>query len=196
MKHIDSFKIFESRKKNSLRFFDTYSDSDYNKYTGTNATSGWKTWLYDMFKNLEGRFDNFNSYYLNNMAVKDSSGRAIDTGLGWLIGTAGSMVSHVSSKIFEPSEIGSIIKKDGENKSGIGADETIRAQHQRLLNDTFIKEDLPKIKSDSDFQNYFFDYYRGAGTKPGENKQLDRGIATLTNTYLNSKRGVLPRITK
>lgn len=192
MKHIDSFKIFEAKKKNPYRFFDTYTDNDYNRYTGANAAPGWKTWMYDMFKNLENRFDRFNDYYLQNMAVKDINGRPIDTGLGWLIGTAGSLASSVASKIFEPSGIGSIIKKDGEK--GSTTDETIKAQHQRILSDTFVKNDLSKIKDDKDFQNYIFDYYKGAGVKPGVNKELDRGAATISNTYYNSKRGALPSI--
>jgi len=193
MKHIDSFKIFEA-KKNPNRFFDSYTDSDYTSVSGSNTAPGWKDWLYNMFKNLEDRFERFDTYYQQNIAVKDINGRPIDTGMGWLIGTAGSLAANVASKIFKPAGWGKVIKKDPAT-SGAGtsaSDMTIKTEHQRLMNDSFMKNDLPKIKSDDDFKEYVWDYYKHAGVKPGINKEVDTGAATIANTYLNSKRGVLP----
>lgn len=192
MKHIDSFQIFEA-KKNPNRFFDSYTDTDYSSVSGTNTSPGWKDWLYGMFKNLENRFENFDSYYQREIAMKDLSGRTIDTGLGWLIGTAGSLAANVAAKIFKPAGWGRRIKKDKSDSSD-SSGMTIKTEHQRLMNDSFVKNDLPKIKSDEDFKEYVWDYYKYAGVKPGVNKEVDSGMATIANTYLNNKRGTLPKI--
>ena len=193
MKHIDSFKIFEA-KKNPNRFFDSYTDTDYSSVSGTNTSPGWKDWLYNMFKNLEDRFERFDSYYQQNIAVKDINGRPIDTGLGWLIGTAGSLAANVASKVFKPAGWGKRIKKDPADSTTGTSDMTIKTEHQRLMNDSFVKNDLPKIKSDDDFKEYVWDYYKHAGVKPGISKEVDTGAATFANTYLNSKRGALPMV--
>lgn len=194
MKHIDSFKIFEA-KKDPNRFFDTYTNSDYTSVAGTDTAPGWKDWLYNMFKNLENRFERFDTYYQQNIAVKDINGRPIDTGMGWLIGTAGSLAANVASKIFMPAGWGKVIKKD-PSASGLDStgDMTIKTEHQRLMNDSFMKNDLPKMRGDDDFKEYVWDYYKHAGVKPGINKEVDTGAATLANTYLNSKRGTLPSV--
>ena len=88
MKHLDTYKIFE--KKTS-----SYSDR-YEYYTGNKAQPGFSSFLYDFFKGMNDRFKNYNSYYKDNLAPKDVSGRTIDTGLGALIGAAGSLASSVA----------------------------------------------------------------------------------------------------
>lgn len=187
MKYIDSYKIFET-KRNPNRFFDSYTNNDYSKVSGANTSPGWKDWLYNMFKNLENRFDNFDTYYKQKIAVKDINDRPIDTGLGWLIGTAGSIAANVASKVFQPAGWGKVVKKDPADTP------EIKTEHQRLMNDSFIKNDLPKIKSDEDFKEHLWDYYKNSGVKPGVSKQVDTGAATFANTYLSSKSGVLPKV--
>jgi hypothetical protein len=97
MKYLNTYKIFEAKKYSSY-------DSRYKYYTGNDAQPGFSDFLYDFFKGMNDRFKNFDNYYKQNMALKDVSGRTIDTGLGWLVGTAGDLGTSVAMKIFEPQD--------------------------------------------------------------------------------------------
>lgn len=200
MKNIDSFQIFEGYNK-----FRNYSN--YYRYTGSNPQPGYQEYIYDFFRGMRDRFENFNNYYKTNIAMTGYSGQKIDTGLGWLIGKAGSLGSTVAMKIFEPQEKKPFTKiekdpkdkewlfkkKEAEDKlSKVNSDGDVTPEHQRLFNSNFVKNDLPAIQNDDSMKNYIFDFYKKAGVPPGKNKVADETAATLVTSYYNKKRGVMP----
>lgn len=191
MKHIDSFTLFESITKN----YDKYDANKYSAYTGQSTQPGWQDWIYNFFRSFQNRFENFDSFYKSNIAVKRSGGGTIDTGLGWLIGKTGSAATGVLAKIFEPGKFASLSgqgllgpKSPSETGiSGIKSSKDVRPEHHRLLNDEFVKNDLPSIKNDDQMKDYIFNYYKNLGTPPGKNKVADEVAATYASTYYNNK---------
>lgn len=187
MKHLHSYTLFESNFKN----YDKYNSSKYSSYTGGSTQPGWQDWMYNFFRSMQNRFENFNNYYRSNIAMKRTDGTAIDTGLGWLIGKSGSLATDVMSKIFEPGKFaglsgqGLLAKKSGEK--GLSA-KNVTPEHHRLLNDEFVKNDLPGIKNDDQMKDYIFGYYKKIGVPPGNNKVADDVAATYASTYYNNKK--------
>ena len=126
---------------------------------------------------------------MNNIYMKDLHGNPIDTGMGWLIGQAGSMATSVAAKIFEPSEFVSTNWKtsDGSMLQPPTSDKDVKIEHLRLFNDNFAKKDLPGIKSDDDMKSWISNFYKKAGTTPGQVKWADDAASTAANTYFNAR---------
>lgn len=197
MKYIRSYALFES----SLKNYSKYDSSKYTTYTGQSTQPGWQDWIYNFFRSMQNRFENFDNYYKSNIAVKTSSGdrTPINTGLGWLIGKTGSLGSEVMAKIFEPGKFASLSGQGllgpkspsataaTTSVEGIKSSKDVRPEHHRLLNDQFVKNDLPGIKSDDQMKDYIFNYYKNVGVPPGKNKVADDVAATYASTYYNNK---------
>lgn len=195
MKYIRSYTLYES----TLKVFEKYDSSTYTTYTGQSTQPGWQDWIYNFFRSMQNRFENFDNYYKSNIAVKTSSGdrTPINTGLGWLIGKTGSLGSEVMAKIFEPGKFASLSNQGllapkstsaaGTSVEGIRSPKDVRPEHHRLLNDQFVKNDLPGIKNDDQMKDYIFNYYKNVGIPPGKNKVADEVAATYASTYYNNK---------
>jgi hypothetical protein len=175
MKHLDNFQIFENKIKQEALL------------EKGSAPAGWSNWFYDFFKDMQNRFENFDSYYKQNIAMKDKTGKPIDTGLGWLIGTAGSLATGVAAKLFEPGDFAS---KNGQGLLAPKKDADITPQHKRLFNDNFKQNDLPKMNSDADFQNWASAQYKKAGVKPGQDKTVDSLVGDASKSFFGKSRGV------
>jgi hypothetical protein len=181
-----------------LKNYDKYNPSKYNQYTGQNTQPGWQDWIYNFFRGLQNRFEGFDQFYKTNIAVKRDpkyGGGVIDTGLGWLIGKTGSLATELMAKIFEPGKFASLSgkgllapKDPSADVSQIRSSKDVKPEHHRLLNDQFVKNDLPTISNDDQMKDYIFNYYKKIGVPPGNNKVADDVAATYATTYYNNKR--------
>ena len=208
MKYLDSFDLFEG--SNPFKKYDSYK-----YYTGNQAQPGYGQFLYDFFKGMNDRFKAFDNYYKNNIALTNSNGVKIDTGLGWLIGTVGDLATSIPMKIFEPSKLYTKIddtpsttgnkKKIVNNTSTTSSGSTsklktptteadVTPEHQRLLSNNFIKNDLPNINSDADMQNYIEKFYKDLGTKPKISKSADEAATNMITSYYNKRSGSIPTV--
>jgi hypothetical protein len=220
MKYLDTYKIFENKKRTSY-------DRSYEYYTGNKAQPGFSDFLYNFFRGMNDRFKNFNNYYKQNIALTDVSGKKIDTGLGWLVGTAGDLATNVAMKIFEPQDKKPfnklpedpdkkdnswwarkkesdpkdkewLVKKsgdsplDGSSLSLPKSDAEVTPEHMRLLNNNFIKKDLTNINTDQQMQDWVMDFYKKAGTPPGKNKVADEVAANAVGSFFSKKKGINP----
>jgi len=171
MKHLKTFKIFENEV--SIKEAGNQDET----MTG---------WLYNFFSNLSSKFKAFAQFY-HDSSYKDSFGKPIDSGLGWLIGTTGSIASEVAAKIFKPSDV---FKRNGKGILGSlstpSKGSEVTAEHQRLLNKDFIDNDLPSIKSEQDLTNWSAKKYSKFGVKPGDEPFFDQMIK---NNALSWKKG-------
>jgi len=204
MKHLDSFDLFEGKNP-----FKKYNSYEY--YSGNKAQPGYGQFLYDFFKGMNDRFKAFNSYYKSNIAATNVNGVKIDTGLGWLIGTAGDLATSIPMKIFEPSKLYNKVdnkdplknKKSTFPSGSTGSTSKLKTpkseaevtpEHQRLLSNNFIKNDLSKINSDEDMQNYVEKFYKDLGVKPGMSKSADNATTNMVTSWYNKRSGRMPTI--
>lgn len=209
MKYLEPFDLFEGSNP-----FKKYGSYEY--YSGNKPQPGYGQFLYDFFKGMNERFKRFNDYYKSNIAATNVSGVKIDTGLGWLIGTAGDLATSIPMKIFEPSKL--YTKVDTGDSSAYGgkkkttkdfpasdkisgtplkvpkSEADVTPEHQRLLSNNFIKNDLPNINSDSDMQNYVEKFYKDLRIKPGMSKAADEASTNMITSYYNKRSGVMPRV--
>jgi hypothetical protein len=187
MKHLQAYELLESSGRN----LKSYNSEKYNKITGKTSAPGFTDWIYNIFKSLQNNFDNMDNYFKNNIYMKSSNGQVIDTGLGWMLGQAGSLVTGVAAKIFEPSDFISTNWKssDGTPLQAPTTDKDVKPEHLRLFNDNFEKKTLPNINSDEDMKSYISTLYQKAGTPPGKVKWLDDAAATVSNSYYNKSKG-------
>jgi len=188
MKHLKPYELLESSGKNISNF----SSQKYKAITGNNSAPGFTGWIYGLLKGMQNNFDNMENYFKNNIYVKTKDGQTIDTGLGWLLGTAGSLATGVLSKIFEPGDFISKNQNWGSGNSGIKAPETeagVKPEHLRLMNNKFVEQDLPNISSDTQMKDYIGKSYKGWGIAPGQSQAADDLIATNANTYFNKISG-------
>ncbi len=190
MKYIRSYALYES----SLKIFEKYDSSKYTKYTGQSAEPGWQDWIYNFFKSMQSRFEGFDRFYQREIAVKKTGGGVIDTGMGWLIVKTGSLATELMAKIFEPNKFatltgqGLLAPKSPADVSGIKSAKDVTPEHHRLLNDQFVKNDLPTISNDDQMKDYIFNYYKKIGVPPNYNKVADEVAATYATTYFNNKK--------
>jgi hypothetical protein len=170
MKHLKNFKIFE----NEMSIEEAGSQDE--TMTG---------WLYNFFSNLSSKFKAFSQFYHDN-SYRDSFGKPIDSGLGWLIGTTGSIASEVAAKVFKPSDV---FKRNGKGILGSLSTPTkgseVTAEHQRLLNKDFIDNDLSSIKSEQDLTNWSAKKYAQNGLKPGDEPFFDQMIKNNASSWKN-----------
>jgi hypothetical protein len=187
MKHLQSYELLESSDK----YVKSYSPQKYKKITGNDSAPGFTGWIYNIFTSLKNNFENMDGFFKSNVYMKDIHGNAIDTGMGWLIGQAGSLATSVAAKIFEPSEFVSTNWKssDGSMLQAPTSDKDVKTEHLRLFNDNFAKKDLPNIKNDDDMKSWITDFYKKAGTPPGKVKWADDAVSTVSNTYFNKSMG-------
>ena len=188
MKHLQSYELLESSDK----YVKSYSPQKYKKITGNDSAPGFTGWIYNIFTSLKNNFENMDGFFKSNVYMKDIHGNAIDTGMGWLIGQAGSLATSVAAKIFEPSEFVSTNWKssDGSMLQAPTSDKDVKTEHLRLFNDNFAKKDLPNIKNDDDMKSWITDFYKKAGTPPGKLKWADDAVSTVSNTYFNKSVGL------
>jgi len=188
MKHLQSYELLESSDK----YVKSYSPQKYKKITGNDSAPGFTGWIYNIFTSLKNNFENMDGFFKSNVYMKDIHGNAIDTGMGWLIGQAGSLATSVAAKIFEPSEFVSTNWKssDGSMLQAPTSDKDVKTEHLRLFNDNFAKKDMPNIKNDEDMKSWITGFYKKAGTSPGKVKWADDAVSTASNTYFNNSRGM------
>jgi hypothetical protein len=159
--------------------------------------------------------------------MKDVSGKTIDTGLGYLIGTAGDLATSVAMKIFEPQDKKTfnklpedpdkkdnswwVRKKEGDpkdkewlaKKTGTSpldgsslsvpkTDADVTPEHQRLLSNNFIKNDLPGINTKEQMQDYIMNFYQKSGVPPGKSKVADEAASNMIGSFFNKTKGVNP----
>jgi hypothetical protein len=170
MKHLKTFRIFEN---------------EVNIEEAENQDETMTGWLYNFFNNLSAKFKEFERVYTAN-SYKDSFGKPIDSGLGWLIGTAGSMASNVAAKVFKPSDV---FKRNGKGILGSlkspETDADVTVDHQRLMNKDFIDNDLPNIKSENDMANWAARQYSKNGIRPNERPFFDQMVRNAAVSYKN-----------
>jgi hypothetical protein len=185
MRHLQAYELLESSDK----YVKSYSPDKYKKITGNDSAPGFTGWIYNIFKSLQSNFENMDNFFMSNIYMKDIHGNPIDTGMGWLIGQAGSMATSVAAKIFEPSEFISTNWKtsDGTTVQPPTSDKDVKTEHLRLFNDNFAKKDLPNIKTDEDMKSWITNFYKKAGTTPGRVKWADDAASTAANTYFNGR---------
>jgi hypothetical protein len=142
---------------------------------------------------MQNRFEGMDNFFKNSIYMKTTDGQTIDTGLGWLLGTAGSLATGVLAKIFEP---GDFITKNQNWGAGSGSDSAlpkteadVKPEHLRLMNDKFVNNDLPNINSDTQMQDYIGNSYKKWGVSPGQSTVADDLLATNANTYYNKTKG-------
>jgi len=142
-------------------------------------------WMEGFFQGFADRFGSFNRYYRHELAAKDSRGNIIDTGLGFLVGTIGGMTSQFLADLFKR-------KPEDPNMKNLptpGKDDQVTVLHQRLYNDNFVKNDLPKIKNDTELEKYFIkNVYGKYNIKPGQSKAVDDAVLTNAGSYFNQNR--------
>jgi len=188
MKHLKPYELLESSGKNISNF----SSQKYKTITGNDSAPGFTGWIYGLLKGMQNNFDNMENYFKSNIYVKTKDGQTIDTGLGWLLGTAGSLATGVLSKIFEPGDFISKNQNWGSGNSGAkipGTEAEVKPEHLRLMNNKFVEQDLPNISSDTQMKDYIGKSYKGWGIAPGQSQAADDLIATNANTYFNKKSG-------
>jgi hypothetical protein len=188
MKHLRSYELLESSGRNISNF----SSQRYKSITGNDSAPGFTGWLHGLFKTMQNRFEGMDGFFKNNLYVKTQGG-TIDTGLGWLLGTAGSLATGVLAKIFEP---GDFISKNQNWGAGSGSDSglprsesDVKPEHLRLMNNKFVNNDLPNINSDTQMQDYIGNSYKKWGVSPGQSTVADDLLATNANTYYNKTKG-------
>lgn len=188
MRHLQSYELLESSDKNVK----SYSPEKFKKITGNDSAPGFTGWIYNIFTSLKNNFENMDGFFKNEIYMKDIHGNAIDTGMGWLIGQAGSLATSVAAKIFEPSEFISTNWKssDGSMLQAPKSDKDVKTDHLRLFNDNFTNKDLPNIKNDDDMKSWITNFYKKAGTSPGNVKWVDDAALTAGNTYFNKSAGM------
>jgi hypothetical protein len=188
MRHLQSYELLESSDKNVK----SYSPEKFKKITGNDSAPGFTGWIYNIFMSLKNNFENMDNFFMSDVYMKDIHGKPIDTGMGWLIGQAGSLATSVAAKIFEPSEFISTNWKssDGSMLQAPTSDKDVKTEHLRLFNDNFSKKDLPNIKSDEDMKSWITNFYKKAGTTPGNVKWVDDAALTAGNTYFNKSAGL------
>ena len=186
MRHISSFKIFESSG---------YNSSDYEKMTGNSAISGVTQWIYSFFKDLDARFKELGKTFTDN-SFKDIHGKPIDSGIGWAVGLAGSLASDVAETVFKPSDF--FKKTDGTSllskELTPQKDSDVKLEHQRLLSNNFIENDLSNINSDSDMKKYILNSYKKSGVRRGEKPWFDKVMDTNAASWYSKKNGVIPKL--
>ena len=188
MKHLKPYELLESSGKNISNF----SSQKYKTITGNDSAPGFTGWIYGLLKGMQNNFDNMENYFKSNIYVKTKDGQTIDTGLGWLLGTAGSLATGVLSKIFEPGDFISKNQNWGSGNSGAkipGTEAEVKPEHLRLMNNKFVEQDLPNITSDTQMKDYIGKSYKGWGIAPGQSQAADDLIATNANTYFNKISG-------
>jgi hypothetical protein len=189
MKHLKPYELLESSGRNMSNF----SSQKYKSITGNDSAPGFTGWIYGLFKNMQNRFEGMDNFFKNSIYMKTTDGQTIDTGLGWLLGTAGSLATGVLAKIFEP---GDFITKNQNWGAGSGSDSAlpkteadVKPEHLRLMNDKFVNNDLPNINSDTQMQDYIGNSYKKWGVSPGQSTVADDLLATNANTYYNKTKG-------
>lgn len=187
MRHLQTYELLESSSKNLKSF----TPDKYRKITGNSSASGFTGWIYNIFMSLKSNFENMDNFFMSNIYMKDLHGKPIDTGMGWLIGQAGSLATSVAAKIFEPGEFISTNWKssDGTMLQPPTSDKDVKTEHLRLFNDNFTKKDLPNIKNDEEMKSWITGFYKKAGTPPGRVKWADDAVLTASNTYYNKSMG-------
>lgn len=190
MKHLRSFELLESSNRNLSKF----SSQKFKSITGNDSAPGFGGWIYGVLKTMQNRFEGMDDFFKSNLYVKTGSDQTIDSGLGWLLGTAGSLATGVLSKIFEPSDFISKNQNWGSSSGGKetsmpGSESDVKPEHLRLMNDKFVENDLPNITSDSQMQDYIGNSYKKWGVAPGKSAVADDLLATNANTYYNKSKG-------
>ena len=183
MKHIKSYEIFEATKHKG--FYMDYNESDFQGNTGMSPKSGFMGWMNNFFQNFADRFDRFDDYYKQNIALKLNNGTTLDTGLGWLIGTVGGMTTQFIADLFKRMP-GSKKKSNDSSLPTPKSESEVTPLHQRVYNDSFVKNDLPNIKNDDDMEKYLMNYYSSNGIKPGQSKVADDMAANMAGSYYNT----------
>lgn len=189
MKHLTPYELLESSGRNISNF----SPQRFKSITGNDSAPGFSGWVHGILKTMQNRFEGMDGFFQNNLYVTTPQGK-IDTGLGWLLGTAGSLATGVLSKIFEPGDFISTNQNWGSSGgekglSAPGTEADVKPEHLRLMNDKFVKNDLPNITSDSQMQDYIGNSYKTWGVTPGQSRVADDLLATNANTYYNKTKG-------
>lgn len=189
MKHLREYELLESSGRN----INNFSPQRFKSITGNDSAPGFTGWIHGLLKTMQNRFDGMDGFFKNNLYVKTPQG-TIDTGLGWLLGTAGSLVTGVLGKIFEPGDF--ITKNQNWGSSGgekglsvPSTEADVKPEHLRLMNDKFVRNDLPGITSDNQMQDYIGNSYKKWGVAPGQSKVADDLLSTNANTYYNKISG-------
>ena len=191
MKHLRPYELLESSGKNISNF----SGQKFKSITGNDSAPGFTGWIYGLLKTMQNNFEGMDDYFKNNIEMKTKDGKVIDTGLGWLLGTAGSLATGVLSKIFEPGDFISKNQNWGSGKTEEGglkaptSETEVKPEHLRLMNNKFVEHDLPNITSDTQMKDYISKSYKGWGIAPGQSQAADDLIATNANTYFNKISG-------
>jgi hypothetical protein len=188
MKHLKPYELLESSGRNLSNF----SSQRFKSITGNDSAPGFTGWMHGLLKTMQNRFEGMDNFFKSDIYMKSSTG-TIDTGLGWLLGTAGSLATGVLAKIFEP---GDFISTNQNWGAGSGSDSSlpkseadVKPEHLRLMNSKFVNNDLPNINSDAQMQDYIGNSYKKLGVSPGQSSVADDLIATNTNTYYNKSKG-------
>ena len=188
MKHLRTYKVFE------------------------NVLGDIESGIHDFWSDMNQKFDDFDQNYQNNIAYKTKDGSVVDTGLGWLIGTAGSLVTGIAQKLFSKNDFFAKKVRVKDSTTGLERDATdaemdklfpkddkgLTPVHQRLLNNNFIERDLPKINNKSEMQNYMKSFYEKAGVKRGQVPYIDKVADQNVGAYLKKSGGmkILPKAIK
>jgi hypothetical protein len=182
MKHICNYEVFEANSQGS---------------------GGIEGAIHDFFAGIESRFADFNDKYRSDIAFKTTDGQVVDTGLGFLIGAAGSLIAGVAKRLFSKNDFFArkIQVKDSKtgktrnatdremNEMFPNDDDALSPVHQRLLNNDFISKDLPNMRNDSDMQSYVKNIYKKNGFKRGENPFFDKSVNGMVGSYVKQNKG-------
>jgi hypothetical protein len=188
MKHLRPYELLESSNRNLGNF----SSQRFKSITGNDSAPGFGGWIYGLLKTMQNRFEGMDGFFKSNLYVKTGDGQTIDTGLGWLLGTAGSLATGVLSKIFEPGDFISTNQNWGSGEKGLSSPSTeadVKPEHLRLMNNKFVNNDLPNINSDTQMEDYIGNSYKKWGVAPGQSSVADDLLATNANTYYNKTKG-------
>jgi len=131
---------------------------------------------------FESYLDRFASSY--SSAVKQrraERGGGPDTGIESIFKLF-SVVPGVLKRIFGPS----VMKYKGADK------DQVSLELMRHTNDVYMKEDLPKIKSQGDLAKNLADLYQKAGVKPRQNPALDEIARNRTTIYFSQHPNEVP----
>jgi len=208
MEHIQGYELFEASNLKHQGFSDvysSYSSQDYLNTRGRPLKPGVSGMVHNFFKGMEKKFDNFGKSYAQHVEFKPSANNwgtnAAATGVGDAIGIAGSLVSGVLSKIFDPKSFfrkSSSYSTGSSKYSGTGTnrgtdrnlpipktEKDVTLQHKNLFLDEYETSTLPRIKTKSQLEKYIAEYYKKAGVKPGEVNTVDQLAAHQVAMFMN-----------
>jgi len=134
--------------------------------------------VHNFFQKMETRIDNM--AYMGASAQQSrraERGGGPNTGIESLFGIA-AVVPSVLKRIFGPTA--DAVEKNPENKEEY-------LKFMRHTNDEFYKNELPKIKSEPQFETHIEDYYKKAGIKRGVNPTVDEVARNKANIFFSKQ---------